>query len=452
MGLAYNIYLTSNKIFGCKQCKTHLADYDDIISRNFRGQHGKAYLFGNVVNITSSEAVERSMTTGRHIVRDIHCRQCKETVGWKYDKAYEASEKYKEGKFILEEELLCVPEEGKSIMSADSTMRAVVFRGPYKVAVEERPVPRIQDAGDIVVKVTYTALCGSDLHVYRGIEPSGTGYVMGHEVTGVVVETGDAVQSVQKGDKVNMLLGCDHLDGAQAEYVSQYDIRIPNADGSVVKAPEGVDEKYLVLMADIFPTGYFAARNAFKNSTKEQIAEQTVVLIGCGPVGLCALINALEYKPKHLLAVDSVPARLELARSLGAEPWNFQTDREGLDKRVLELTEGRGADAVIEVVGLSPALKTGYDLLRPFGTISSVGVHNGEIPWNGCEAYGKNLTVQMGRCPVRSVSEEALEVLKKNQHRLGFMADKIMPLSQAVEAYEIFNAMKVQKVIFEADK
>ncbi|GAQ39121.1 putative Yippee zinc-binding protein Moh1 [Aspergillus tubingensis] len=91
MGLAYNIYLTSNKIFGCKQCKTHLADYDDIISRNFRGQHGKAYLFGNVVNITSSEAVERSMTTGRHIVRDIHCRQCKETVGWKYDKAYEAS-------------------------------------------------------------------------------------------------------------------------------------------------------------------------------------------------------------------------------------------------------------------------------------------------------------------------------------------------------------------------
>ncbi|KAB8232932.1 hypothetical protein ETB97_005621 [Aspergillus alliaceus] len=108
MGLAYNVYLTSNKIFGCKQCKTHLADYDDIISRNFRGQHGKAYLFNSVVNITQSEAVERSMTTGRHIVRDIACRQCRETVGWKYDKAYETSEKYKEGKFILEEELLCV--------------------------------------------------------------------------------------------------------------------------------------------------------------------------------------------------------------------------------------------------------------------------------------------------------------------------------------------------------
>lgn len=108
MGIAYNVYLTSNKIFGCKHCKTHLADYDDIISRNFRGQHGKAYLFNTVVNVTASDAVERSMTTGRHVVRDIACRQCKETVGWKYDKAYENSEKYKEGKFILEEELLCV--------------------------------------------------------------------------------------------------------------------------------------------------------------------------------------------------------------------------------------------------------------------------------------------------------------------------------------------------------
>jgi threonine dehydrogenase-like Zn-dependent dehydrogenase len=98
-----------------------------------------------------------------------------------------------------------------------------------------------------------------------------------------------------------------------------------------------------------------------------------------GPVGLCALINALEYKPKHILAIDSVPSRLELARTLGAEPWNFQTDREGLGKRVLELTEGRGADAVIEVVGLSPALRMGFDLLRPWGVISSVGVHNGEV-------------------------------------------------------------------------
>jgi hypothetical protein len=107
MGLAYNVYLNSARIYGCKTCKTHLSNHDDIISRNFRGQHGKAYLFDAVVNVTESEPSERNMTTGRHVVRDIHCRQCKETVGWKYDKAYENSEKYKEGKFILEAELLC---------------------------------------------------------------------------------------------------------------------------------------------------------------------------------------------------------------------------------------------------------------------------------------------------------------------------------------------------------
>ncbi|KAI1310990.1 yippee-like protein [Xylaria venustula] len=108
MGLMYNTYLNGLKIYGCKHCKTHLSNHEDIISRNFRGQHGKAYLFNTVVNIESGEPSERSMTTGRHIVRDITCRQCKKIVGWKYDKAFENNEKYKEGKFILEFELLVV--------------------------------------------------------------------------------------------------------------------------------------------------------------------------------------------------------------------------------------------------------------------------------------------------------------------------------------------------------
>ncbi|PMB65479.1 Protein yippee-like 1 [Beauveria bassiana] len=132
MGLSYNTYLNGTKIYGCKSCKAHLANHEDIISRaaagaeqmpsqsqlqsiitidtdslNFRGQHGKAYLFHSVVNIETGEPSERNMTTGRHVVCDITCRQCKETVGWKYDKAYENSQKYKEGKFILEAELLC---------------------------------------------------------------------------------------------------------------------------------------------------------------------------------------------------------------------------------------------------------------------------------------------------------------------------------------------------------
>lgn len=294
---------------------------------------------------------------------------------------------------------------------------------------------------------------------------------MGHEFTGHVHEIGSSIKNFKVGDQVVapfttscgacfyctrsfssrcvkcQLFGSAGLDGAQAEYV-----RVPLADTTAVVAPPGIKDDALVLMADIFPTGMFAVKNGFKHSTPEEIKDSVVVLIGCGPVALCALVNITDYKPKAILAVDSVPSRLELARTLGAEPWNFQTDRAGLDKRVKELTDGRGADVIIEVVGLSPALRMGYELVRPWGVISSVGVHNGEIPWTGNEAYNKNIRVQMGRCPVRSVFEEALESLRRHQDKLGFMADRVMPLSEAVEGYDVFDKMKVQKVVFDAHK
>lgn len=171
---------------------------------------------------------------------------------------------------------------------------------------------------------------------------------MGHETTGEVWEVGSAVKNHQKGDLVVMpftascgecfycergyssrcsksvLFGCPLLDGGQAEFM-----RVPLADATAVKAPEGIDEKKLVLMADIFPTGYFAAANAFRGMEEKTIRQSVVVLIGCGPVGLCALINALEYKPKVIIAIDRVESRLALAKKLGAEPWNDQTDKEG---------------------------------------------------------------------------------------------------------------------------
>ncbi|KAI1246895.1 hypothetical protein MGN70_010780 [Eutypa lata] len=290
-------------------------------------------------------------------------------------------------------------------MALPSTMNAVVFDGPYKVSLQQRPVPRIQEDGDIIVKVQATALCGSELHVYRGHEKGrGSGFIMGHEFTGIIIDAGKDVKSVKTGDKI----------GGQAEYV-----RVPLADGTVMKAPPEIDDKALILMADIFPTGFFGARNAFNALGSQKPSEATAVVIGCGPVGLCAIISALEYKPKHLFAIDSIDSRLELAKSLGAEPLNFRTDKEGMLSRIREVTDGRGADIVVEVVGLSPALRTAFDILRPFGFISSIGVHNAEIPFDGHEAYGKNVRLQMGRCPVRAVFPDALELLKKKQHLLG---------------------------------
>jgi threonine dehydrogenase-like Zn-dependent dehydrogenase len=262
----------------------------------------------------------------------------------------------------------------------------------------------------------------NDLHLYRGDQKAGNGFIMGHEFTGKVIAVGSRVTKLAEGDVIvtpftincgtcfycgkgcssrcehSTLFGSVVLDGGQAQYA-----RIPLAESTVFKAPPEIDERNLVLMADIFPTGYFAAANAFSSTRDEEhIRDSIVVLIGCGPVGLCALVNALEYKPRKILAVDRVASRVEIARGLGAEAWNDQEDGQALRRRVLELTGGRGADIVIEVVGHSDALEFGFQLLRPFGKISSVGIHNGEIPWSGNQAYGKNLKFEIGRCPVRS--------------------------------------------------
>ncbi|RSL92686.1 hypothetical protein CEP52_013676 [Fusarium oligoseptatum] len=287
-----------------------------------------------------------------------------------------------------------------------------------------------------------------ELHVYRGHQKSEPGFIMGHEFVGEVVETGPKVVT--------------------AEYC-----RVPLADSTVVKAPPSVDSRKLVLMADIFPTGYFAAKSAFAGLSQDVVGSSTVVLLGCGPVGLCAIVNALEFRPQHVLAIDSVEARLGQAKALGAEPWNFQVNMQGIKDRITELTDGRGADIIIESVGHSSALRLGFDLLRPGGIISSIGVHNGEIPWTGNEAYGKNLTLKMGRCSVRSLFDEALNVLVKKQHELDFMIDNVRPMSDAVQAYvpdtrpnrdfltdlipsslsyDDFHNMKYQTIIFEPGK
>ncbi|KAL2167838.1 hypothetical protein VTG60DRAFT_705 [Thermothelomyces hinnuleus] len=349
------------------------------------------------------------------------------------------------------------------------TMTAVVFDGPHNISVQQRPTPKIQDDGDIIVKVQAAGLCGSDLHLLRGLEKTKTtGFIMGHEFSGIVVAAGSGVKTVSVGDKIVspftvscgecfyckngfssrcvhcLVFGTEGLAGAQAQFV-----RVPRADGTVMKAPPEISDDALVLMADVFPTGFFGAKNAFAGLPGTQRPSDAVaVVIGCGPVGLSAIVSALEYKPKHLFAIDAVESRLRVAKYLGAEPLNVADGQENIVKRIGELTEGRGADVVVEAVGLSAALRTAYDIVRPFGSISSIGVHNSSMPFTATEGYDKNVKIQMGRCPVRSIFPEALPVLAKAQHRFGFMFEKLVPLSEAVESYALFSEMQVQKVIF----
>lgn len=168
-------------------------------------------------------------------------------------------------------------------------------------------------------------------------------------------------------------------------------------------------------------SGYFAACNAFQFTPIDLRPSMTVALIGCGPVGLCAVTTARSLQPRcRIFAIDTIPSRLNLAVSLGAdEALNYVTDGDNLQKRLLEATDGRGVDAVMEVVGNSAALRMAYDIIRPWGVISSVGVHNGQIPISATEMYAKNVRIQFGRCPVRAIFPEALELLKKKYHLLG---------------------------------
>lgn len=233
------------------------------------------------------------------------------------------------------------------------------------------------------------------------------------------------------------------IPGGQAEYV-----RCPLADSTFVLTPKNIPEEMLVLMADIFPTGYFAASRYLKNLNERDRKEFTVVCVGCGPVGICAITAALTMVDK-VYVVDSVPERLEEARKIGAIPINLNDDPVA---KIKAASDGRGADVVMEVVGHADAFHLAFDMIRPWGQISSIGVHTEPINMNGLMMYGKNVSMAFGRCPVRSIFEEALEVLVKEQKKLAFLCGKTMSLEDAPKAYEDFEQRKVTKVVFKMDK
>ncbi|KIV80764.1 hypothetical protein PV11_08242 [Exophiala sideris] len=348
-----------------------------------------------------------------------------------------------------------------------STMRAVVLKGDYEVAVEDRPYPKLQKPTDVILKVSSTALCGSDLHYYRGHLKCPPDFICGHEFVGSIVEKGDGVSKFEIGDKVVVpfytacqecyycvrgqasrcakgeLFGnsvpANSIDGGQAEYV-----RVPLADSTLVKTPKGIPEEMLVLMADIFPTGYFAASRFLKNLPERDREEFTTVVIGCGPVGLCAITSALTMV-KTVYAIDSVQERLDEAKKIGAIPINLNDNPV---EKIKAASNGRGADVVLEVVGHTDAFMLAFDMIRPWGQISSVGVHTEQLPLNGLLCYGKNVTMAFGRCPVRSIFEDALEVLVKEQKKVAFLCGKTMSLEDAPQAYKDFEARKVLKIIF----
>lgn len=334
-------------------------------------------------------------------------------------------------------------------------MRAITYLAPGAVQCERLPDPTILDPGDAIVRVELAAICGSDLHVWhgreRGLDP---GTVMGHECIGEVVALGAAVRGLSVGERVvcpfttscgacwycrtGLTARCERgqlfgwreqgrgLHGAQAELV-----RVPLADGTLVPVGTELPAEAALLLADVLPTGWHGAALAQSGPGR------VTAVVGCGPVGLMGVLAARELGADQVLAVDSVPERLALAARYGART---APPGSGAVEAVRAMTGGRGADAVVEAVGSPAAGRLAFDLVRPGGTVATVGVHHeATMPFSPAEAYDRNLTWRIGRCPARHYGEPLLPVARRHAADLAALFTHYLPLDAGAEAYQLFD-------------
>ncbi|MEZ5333445.1 MAG: alcohol dehydrogenase catalytic domain-containing protein [Thermoanaerobaculia bacterium] len=337
-------------------------------------------------------------------------------------------------------------------------MRGLVFHAPGDVRVETVAQPVLRGPNEAIVRVTATAVCGSDLHVYRGRETGlDAGTVLGHEFVGVVEETSPGT-GLAPGQRVvapfttscgdcfycrrGLTARCERgelfgwvergagLHGAQAERV-----RVPLAASTLVGLPDEVPDGRALLAADVLATGSFAADLGGVE------AGSTVAVLGCGPVGLMAVAACRRRGAARILAVDRLPERLALAHRFGGEPVDFERFEPAAV--ILEATAGRGVDAVLEVVGTPEATRLAVDLVRPGGVVAAVGVHTEHrFAFAPGEAYDKNLTYRAGRCPARHYLEPLLAELAASPADLDAVWTHRLPLTAAAEAYALFDARR----------
>ena len=333
-------------------------------------------------------------------------------------------------------------------------MHALTFHGIHDLRYDRVADPALRAPTDAIVRVRVAAICGSDLHVWHGRETGlDEGTVMGHEFVGEVVEAGSAVRRFRRGDRVvapfttscgecrfcrlgltarcirgelfGWVQGGAGLHGGQADLV-----RVPLADTTLAALPPELPDETALLLGDVLATGYHAARLA------ETGPGRVCAVVGCGPVGLMAILSASELGAETVYAVDSVPERLEFAARLGAVPLPLAQEPVA---RAQEATEGFGMDAVLECVGAPAALRLAFDLVRPGGTISAVGVHHEpSMPFSPGEAYDRNLTFRSGRCPARAYFESLLVIADRHRESLAAMFTHRVPLAEAPAAYAMF--------------
>lgn len=347
-------------------------------------------------------------------------------------------------------------------------MRAAVYHGPGDIRIEERDRPQIEAPTDALVRVTHTAICGSDLWYYRGTADRETGSPIGHEPMGVVEAVGDEVRSVGPGDRVfapfriscgrcefcrkGLHTSCVYGDswgadtgGAQGEY-----IRTPHADGTLVRVPKRHAEDEAMLRAilpltDVMGTGHHAAVSA-----EVELGEDCVV-IGDGAVGLCAVLAARRLGAERIVAVGHHDNRLNLAADFGATV-TVDERGEAAIKRVRELTDG-GSRHVLECVGAASAMETAVAVCRPGGTIGYVGVPHG-VDDGGLvlsSLFDKNIVLRGGVAPVRTYVENLLADVCHGTLDPSPVFDVTLSLADVPEGYRAMDERDAIKVLVEVD-
>jgi hypothetical protein len=342
-------------------------------------------------------------------------------------------------------------------------MKATVYHGARDVRLEQVPDPRIRESGDAIVRVTRAAICGSDLWFYRGVTQWTPGDRTGHEFVGVVEEAGDGVRTVRAGDYViapfvssdgtcefcrsGLHTSCVHMsnfgddeNGGQAEYV-----RVPFADGTLVKMPDAVahdDAKHdaAVTLTDVMATGHHGIVSAQTQSGG------TVVVVGDGAVGLCAVLSAAkEIGAERIIAVGHNERRLEIAKRFGATEVLNSHDA-GVQEQILEITKG-GAPSVVEAVGNQESFDLAVNVARPGGTVSFVGVpHNvTSPPLRGI--FLNNISLRGALAPARAYLPRLLESLEAGRIDPSPVLDLRLPLGAVAEGYSAMDERRAIKVL-----
>jgi len=380
-------------------------------------------------------------------------------------------------------------------------MKALTWHGKHDVRVESVPEPEIIAGRDVIVRITSTAICGSDLHLYDGMMPTmESGDVLGHEPMGEVVEVGPEIRNLKVGDRVVVpftiscgtcryckmglfslcdtsnpnaemarkvmgqspagLFGYSHMLGGFAGGQAQY-LRVPFADVGPIKVPDHLTDEQVLFLSDIFPTGYMAAENA------EIGPGDTVAVWGCGPVGQFCIQSAWMFKAGRVIAIDGVPERLEMARNCGKAE-TIDTTKEHVRERLMEMTNGQGPDRCIDAVGTEAHVGGSFDSVldrakeavmlgtdrphvlretilccRKGGTISVAGVYLGfldKIPFGAF--MNKALTMKSGQTHVQRYLKPLMEKIEKGEINPAFVITHTVSLDEAPEMYKTFRDKK----------